>query len=211
MRKLAFAAAAAVLALSAAPAAAKITITTDQQTAQGANIFFTDGQSGRSLIGSTQDGFQLTFSSSEQLMTQANGQARIEAADGSLNGMTIVATDGSTFDFIEFNLFGGTGTGDVTIIGTDQNGLAQPFTFSNLNLSGENFFFASTDELQTIRSISFANIAGFTDIRQVRVGLASMAGAVPEPGSWAMMLLGFAGIGTAARRSRKNGRLLQIA
>jgi len=37
------------------------------------------------------------------------------------------------------------------------------------------------------------------------------ASAVPEPASWAMMLLGFGGIGTAMRRRRKDGRLLQIA
>lgn len=37
-------------------------------------------------------------------------------------------------------------------------------------------------------------------------------GAVPEPGTWALMLLGFAGVGSALRRSRRgNGRLLQIA
>jgi len=37
-------------------------------------------------------------------------------------------------------------------------------------------------------------------------------GGVPEPATWAMMLLGFGGIGMALRRSRKaNGRLLQIA
>ena len=37
-------------------------------------------------------------------------------------------------------------------------------------------------------------------------------GGVPEPGTWAMMLLGFGGIGFAMRRGRKqNGRLLQIA
>ena len=35
---------------------------------------------------------------------------------------------------------------------------------------------------------------------------------VPEPATWAMMLLGFGGIGFAMRRGRKqNGRLLQIA
>jgi hypothetical protein len=35
---------------------------------------------------------------------------------------------------------------------------------------------------------------------------------VPEPATWAMMLLGFGGIGMAMRRGRKQGgRLLQIA
>ena len=35
-------------------------------------------------------------------------------------------------------------------------------------------------------------------------------GAVPEPATWAMMLLGFGGIGMAMRRRRKKG-LLQVA
>jgi hypothetical protein len=37
-------------------------------------------------------------------------------------------------------------------------------------------------------------------------------GAVPEPATWALMLVGFAGMGTALRRSRRRqGQLLQIA
>jgi hypothetical protein len=36
-------------------------------------------------------------------------------------------------------------------------------------------------------------------------------GAVPEPATWAMMLLGFAGIGAAMRRRRRAPKLLQIA
>lgn len=56
-----------------------------------------------------------------------------------------------------------------------------------------------------IRTSSFIDFQ-----RQNAITLAP--GAVPEPGTWAMMLLGFAGIGAAARRSRrKSSTLLQIA
>lgn len=35
--------------------------------------------------------------------------------------------------------------------------------------------------------------------------------AVPEPGTWAMMLLGFGGIGYSLRRRRKIGTIAQLA
>jgi len=38
-----------------------------------------------------------------------------------------------------------------------------------------------------------------------------VGGPVPEPATWAMMLVGFSGIGMAMRRRRANGSLLQIA
>jgi hypothetical protein len=35
--------------------------------------------------------------------------------------------------------------------------------------------------------------------------------AIPEPATWGMMLLGFAGMGMVIRRSRRSGALMQIA
>jgi hypothetical protein len=58
-------------------------------------------------------------------------------------------------------------------------------------------------------AIRFTSTSHINFQRQNAISLAP--GAVPEPGSWAMMLLGFAGIGTAARRARKKVSLLQIA
>ena len=50
----------------------------------------------------------------------------------------------------------------------------------------------------------------FFEVKQMTFN--GVTGAVPEPATWAMMLLGFGGIGMAIRRSRKrNPALLQIA
>jgi hypothetical protein len=49
----------------------------------------------------------------------------------------------------------------------------------------------------------YANLATLTVSEHV--------GAVPEPSTWAMMLLGFAGVGFAAYRKRKNGTLAMTA
>lgn len=52
--------------------------------------------------------------------------------------------------------------------------------------------------------------AGIFLFKQNSINLAP--GAVPEPASWAMMLLGFGGIGAAMRRSRRrSATLLQVA
>lgn len=43
-------------------------------------------------------------------------------------------------------------------------------------------------------------------------GVPNPPGAVPEPGTWALMMLGFAGVGVAMRRARKNKpALMQVA
>jgi hypothetical protein len=58
--------------------------------------------------------------------------------------------------------------------------------------------------------ILIASTGAIFQVKQNSIELAT--GAVPEPATWGMMLLGFAGIGMAMRRGRKqSGRLLQIA
>lgn len=213
MRRLTLLAALALCSV-AAPAAATITITSDQGAVQGENILFSGSDvDGASIIGATQNGYQLTFSTltGQTLTTPAQGQARIEAVNSSLTSLNIAATDGGTFDFIEFNLFNG--TTPVTVTGIDQNGTAFSFTFGDdagENLNGENFFVAMTDAAQSIRSISFSGSA-FTDIRQIRVGPNAAVAAVPEPATWAMMLLGFGGVGMSIRRRRNRRDLAQFA
>jgi hypothetical protein len=74
-------------------------------------------------------------------------------------------------------------------------------TFNLSNLNGADFFSATTDQFQTIKSISFSGDVGFDDIRQIRLG--SITSTIPEPATWGMMLLGFALSGSAIRRRRR--------
>ena len=197
---------AAALAVVSAPASATITITTAQQTDQGENILFAeDDVDGLSVIGMTQNGYQLTFTTmtGQILTTPSSGQARIETASGSdLTSIEITPTSGGGFDFIEFNLFQGGNPGSLYVYAYDQYGNFFDETFSG-NLNGENFTFASTDADQYITKIGFTGSPGISDIRQIRVGPEVTTPPVPEPSTWAMMLFGFGALGFAMRRRRK--------
>ena len=60
----------------------------------------------------------------------------------------------------------------------------------------------------TTNTITLSSGQGSSNAQIFATGVAG----VPEPATWAMMLLGFGGIGMAMRRRRSNeGRLLQIA
>ena len=81
---------------------------------------------------------------------------------------------------------------------------------ADLGAAGENSFtgFWLFNITTPTHSIVFDSPLGTSNV----VLLQNTGGAVPEPATWAMMLLGFGGIGFAMRRGRKqNGRLLQVA
>ena len=74
---------------------------------------------------------------------------------------------------------------------------------------GENKFTITAFDDQLITSVKFFATGGIVDdVRQVRIdGIESIA-AVPEPSTWAMMILGFAGVGFISYR-RKSRRALK--
>jgi hypothetical protein len=199
---------AAVMAFSV-PASASIVIS-QGATGTGNNVLFQNvvGEGTTSLSTDTNQGDRVTFTSNEALTVPASGAARISAVDGSLNNLEWHLSDPTLgYDLGVFNINvpnqnGGPAT-SVTVYAYDQNNTEFSNTFSLGN--GQNFFTVDSDDLQSITSIRFVAIGGIVDdVRQVRIdGITSIA-AVPEPSTWAMMILGFFAIGAMTYRQRKN-------
>ena len=143
------------------------------------------------------------FTSNENLLAPSNGQARIEAQDGILNSLTFELLGGYSFETAVFNLFNASQAAtQVTITYFDPTLAAfadQTFDLAN---NGQNFMGISGSAGETFTKISFNfTNGGVADLRQLRLGDIA-APAVPEPATWAMMLIGFGVIGSAMRRRK---------
>jgi hypothetical protein len=150
----------------------------------------------------------VNFTSTDGLLETNTGAATIFRADGAdLTQLTFTLLTGS-FTAAEFNLESGSPKA-FDIVLSALGGGSQTIHIDNAN--GSNIFdvIAATGESYT--SASFVSSqGGFNDFKQLRLVLAP--GAVPEPATWGMMLLGFAGIGMTIRRQRRSGaQLMQIA
>ena len=135
-------------------------------------------------------------------------QGRYVDLDGSTGNAGLLATTNSfaagtyTLDF----LLGGSTRGDTNTVRVSLGDFAQNITLaSNAGLTNQSFTFTTT----TAGNLSFQNSGG--DNLGLILDNVTVA-AIPEPATWAMMVLGFAGIGFMAyRRSRKDHGLALTA
>jgi hypothetical protein len=197
------------LAVAAAPAQSAIVV-----CAQGSSCVsdttnvnldaFTDAGTVTGTVGI--GGPLVSFSSTQGNLSTNPGAATVFTADGSLlTNLTFTILSG--FTAAEFNLENGDPSSFLVTL-TDSGGDSFSQTLTKLN--GSNIFDIVAPAGATYTSATFTSTGGgFADLKQLRVTLAT---AVPEPATWAMMLLGFAGIGMAMRRrGRSAGALLQVA
>lgn len=130
----------------------------------------------------------------------ADGFAEITPVKGSLlTSITFTPVDANGFS--DFSFRGQDLTADNTITVTvqdNQGGPPQTFTFPEAKADDD---FArvgiySTDG-ETIQSIIVSDPAGFKEFKQIEF---SAAGTVPEPATWALMLVGVGALGGVLRR-----------
>jgi hypothetical protein len=139
------------------------------------------------------------------------GAATIFTADGSdLSQLTFSLVTGA-FTSAEFNLENGDPK-SFDIILSVAGGGSKTITIANANGSNVFDIIGGPGESFTGASFISSGEGGFADFKQLRLVLANGTPPVPEPATWALMLLGFGGVGMAMRRSRRNSRtLMQVA
>jgi hypothetical protein len=73
------------------------------------------------------------------------------------------------------------------------------------NFSFVNPLSTGTQNLNTASSYECDNCAPYRFVTAGSVSSAAVVSAVPEPGTWGMMLIGFGAVGVGMRRRRRNG------
>lgn len=200
--------AALLLAIASAGAArADIIIATGNNPQPDENVLLNTGITGNPIFGQTnQTGLSVRFASNENITAPANGQARIEAADGTLTQLTI-DIPGATFTSLILNIDAAT-AGSVSFTVTEDNGMTTQGTFA-LGAAGENFFTITAINGQRISSVFFTTtvamvVTNVDDVAQIRIGGAQQQQQpVPEPATMLLLGTGLAGFAANLRRRRR--------
>jgi hypothetical protein len=147
------------------------------------------------------------FQSNETIHSDG-GQAVIVAIDGGFKTISWSLVNppipGGTpgYQDLKFNVDTAT-DGALTIFATDQNG--ETFKLTTLDAAGSNFFQIHATGSSFIQSVTLVSEFDMTKLEQVRLGGIQGVSAVPEPSTWAMMILGFLGLGFMGYRRKGLG------
>jgi hypothetical protein len=200
----------AVLSASAFAAQATIVFSTGGG-GTGENVLFTNSViAGNTLTTQTNAGTGILFTSDEPLVANG-GQTGLTASDGNIDSLSWTLTNsllGYTTAIFRVDPSATGGATALTITGTDQF-VGGTFT-QTLSIVPSGFFTVTALGNELITSISFTANGQLDLVDQVRLGGVTTIAAVPEPATWAMIILGFAGVGFLAYRRQGRGRRIRL-
>ncbi|HEX4711045.1 PEPxxWA-CTERM sorting domain-containing protein [Phenylobacterium sp.] len=158
-------------------------------------------QTGNTVFGTVGiGGSRVTFTSTDTLFLNGQGEAIIDA--NPLHNLTVTFAQTNTFSQATFDIEAITnGVFDLSV-----NGGAATFANTALSGNGANKFVLSGTNGETFNSLAFTFTPAVDDLKQFR--LQPGAGAqIPEPATWAMMLVGVGGVGAVLRSKRRRRKL----
>jgi len=129
-------------------------------------------------------------------------QTGTQGAKFPYSSLLFSVASGWTFDDLIFATF----STDFTIKSSD----GSTVTITDAGTGLEKYFAVSGSQ---ITSLLFTDTSGsgFSQYKQFEISGLTQVGGVPEPSTWAMMVLGFAGVGFMAYRRRNQGSSFRIA
>lgn len=179
------------------------------------------GAGGPEIVQFTGDTTQTAATSDLLRIQGGQGQADVTGAEITFGGSpndtwdilsgNIFLKNGAGIDLIEFALTSGA-VGTVDFIITANDGTYE--FFNQVIGNGDTFFGFNTTGSTSITNVFYRadapNPGTFSLLKQVRLDPSlAVAPPVPEPATWAMMLLGFGAIGVGMRRRKRS--VLQAA
>lgn len=191
----------AAMLVSAGSASAAVIFETGADGPANKNVQWTldDGldDTVNGFINNTAVGVTAVAGDGELITTDDNGVVWVTPVDGGFTTLTFSLV-GLGFEAFEVDLKDPTGGNpDWSVTFETDDGSTQ--TFDDFN---GGFVSAYTDDGSLIQSVTFTTNADITGVGQVRFG--GVAGVIPEPASWALMIMGFGGMGVVLRRRRRS-------
>ena len=167
-------------------------------------------------VGGEHSGPAVTVDTIGNIDTGAGFSTITPTSGALLTSLTFTAADDTLFSDFSFrgqlNPVGDTGVIDVTW--TDSGGASGTLSFTGVPGPDEDFgrLGIVSNDGETLASVVVTTAAGesFKEFKQVQFSGAGLTPSIPEPSTWAMMLLGFVGLGYAGYRRATTTRAALI-
>lgn len=178
------------------------------------------GSGGPNIVHFTGDTDETANTSDLLRLQGGTGQADITGAEISPGGNpegydffsgNIFLTGNAGMTWIELALTGTNSGGTVDFYLTDGLGNIHSFLDQVMGSGNTQFGFQATglDVITNLRFVADSPPTSIDLVKQVRI--TTVPGAVPEPATWAMMLIGFGAMGVSLRQRRRNHNMPQVA